>query len=168
MAVSDYLLEIKGPLVKGESMDKQYKDAIEIDSWRWSGQNASTHQFGSGGGAGKVKLGDLQVSKRIVDGATVRLFGLLVRGTHIDQVILHCRKKGGGKEGQEQVEYLTITMRSCTISGLSLGGDPTAVGASESATIAYRRIEFVHILQKEDGTKGGGVAESWDLAENAR
>ena len=34
MAVSDYLLEIKGPDLKGESQDDQYKESIHIDSWR--------------------------------------------------------------------------------------------------------------------------------------
>jgi type VI secretion system secreted protein Hcp len=167
MAVSDYLLELKGPQVKGESQDKQYKDGIEIDSWSWSGHNESTHRFGSGGGAGKVSLGDLQVSKSIVDSATVTLFSLLCKGTHVKEAILHCRKKGGGKEGSEQVEFLKISMKNCTISSLSLGGHGSATGVSESASIAYEEIKFEYTKQKDDGTKDATSQGSWNVAKNA-
>jgi type VI secretion system secreted protein Hcp len=167
MAVSDYLLELKSPVVKGESLDKQYKDAIEIDSWSWSGHNASTHQFGSGGGAGKVSLGDIQFSKSIVDSATVTLFSMLCKGTHVKEAILHCRKKGGGKEGSEQVEFLKISMKNCTVSSLSLGGHGSATGVSESASLAYEEIKFEYTKQKEDGTKDATSQGGWNVAKNA-
>jgi len=167
MAVSDYLLELKGPQVKGESQDKQYKDSIEVDSWSWSGHNASTHRFGSGGGAGKCSLGDLQLSKSIVDSATVTLFGMLCKGTHVKEATLHCRKKGGGKEGSEQVEFLKISMKNCTISSLSLGGHGSATGVSESVSIAYEEIKFEYTMQKEDGTKAGSTPFGWNVSKNA-
>jgi type VI secretion system secreted protein Hcp len=167
MAVSDYLLELKGPQVKGESQDKQYKDAIEIDSWSWSGHNASTHRFGSGGGAGKCSLGDLQLSKSIVDSATVTLFGMLCKGTHVKEAILHCRKKAGGKDGSEQVEFLKISMKNCTISSLSLGGHGSATGVSESVSVAYEEIKFEYEKQKDDGGKESGTPFGWNVSKNA-
>jgi type VI secretion system secreted protein Hcp len=167
MAVSDYLLELKGPQVKGESQDKQYVNSIEIDSWSWSGHNASTHRFGSGGGAGKCSLGDLQLSKSIVDSATVTLFGMLCKGTHVKEAILHCRKKGGGKEGSEQVEFLKISMKNCTVSSLSLGGHGSATGVSESVSIAYEEVKFEYQKQKDDGTKESTTPFGWNVAKNA-
>jgi type VI secretion system secreted protein Hcp len=167
MAVSDYLLELKSPQVKGESQDKQYKDAIEVDSWSWSGHNASTHQFGSGGGAGKCSLGDMQLSKSIVDSATVTLFGMLCKGTHVKEAILHCRKKAGGKQGDEQIEFLKITMKNCTVSSLSLGGHGSATGVSESVSIAYEEVKFEYMKQKDDGTKESGTPFGWNVAKNA-
>jgi type VI secretion system secreted protein Hcp len=167
MAVSDYLLELKGPQVKGESIDKQFKDSIEVDSWSWSGHNASTHHFGTGGGAGKVSLGDMQLSKSIVDSATVTLFSMLCKGTHVKEAILHCRKKAGGKGGDEQVEFLKISMKNVTISSLSLGGHGSATGVSESVSLAYEEVKFEYTQQKEDGTKGSVVQGSWNHAKNA-
>jgi type VI secretion system secreted protein Hcp len=167
MAVSDYLLEITGPQVKGESQDAQYTNAIEVDSWSWSGHNASTHRFGSGGGAGKCSLGDLQLSKSIVDTATVTLFGMLCKGTHVKQAVLHCRKKAGGTTGSDQVEFLKITMTDCTVSSLSLGGHGSATGVSESVSIAYTEIKFQYSRQKDDGTKESGSPFGWNVAKNA-
>jgi type VI secretion system secreted protein Hcp len=167
MAVSDYLLVLEGPKVKGESIDKQFKDAIEIDSWSWSGHNASTHHHGVGGGAGKVSLGDLQMSKSIVDNATATLFSMLCKGTHVKEATLHCRKKAGGKEGSEQVEFLKITMKNCTVASLSLGGHGSATGVSESMSLAYEEIKFEYTAQKEDGTKGATVSGGWNMAKNA-
>jgi type VI secretion system secreted protein Hcp len=166
MAVSDYLLELKGPQVKGESQDSQYKESIEIDSWSWSAHNASTHQFGSGGGAGKCSLGDLQLSKSIVDSATVTLFQMLCKGTHVNEAILHCRKKAGGTKGDEQVEFLKITMKKCTVSSISLGGHGSATGVSESISLAFEEVKFEYTQQKEDGTKGAVVQGGWNVAQN--
>jgi type VI secretion system secreted protein Hcp len=167
MAVSDYLLELKGPQVKGESIDKQFKDAIEIDSWSFSAHNASTHQFGTGGGAGKVSLGDIQLSKSIVDAATVTLFSMLCKGTHVKEAVLHCRKKAGGKSGDEQVEFLKMTMKNVTVSSLSLGGHGSATGVSESVSLAFEEIKFEYTQQKEDGTKGSVVQGGWNVAKHA-
>lgn len=166
MAVSDYLLELKGPQVKGESQDAQHKDCIEIDSWSWSGHNASTHQFGSGGGAGKCSLGDMQLSKSIVDCATVTLFQMLCKGTHGKEAILYCRKKAGGKQGDQQVEFLKITMKDYTVSSVSLGGHGSATGVSESVSIAFTEIKFEYTQQKEDGSRGSVVQSGWNVAQN--
>jgi type VI secretion system secreted protein Hcp len=166
MAVSDYLLELKGPQVKGESQDAQYKESIEVDSWSWSGHNASTHQFGSGGGAGKCSLGDMQLSKSIVDSATVTLFSMLCKGTHVQEAVLHCRKKAGGKEGSEQVEFLKVTMKNCTISSISLGGHGSATGVSESLSLAFEEIKFEYTKQKDAGGKDSTVQGGWNVAKN--
>jgi type VI secretion system secreted protein Hcp len=166
MAVSDYLLELNGPKVKGESQDDQYKEAIEVDSWSLSAHNASTHQHGSGGGAGKVSIGDLQLSKSIVDCATATLFDKLCCGDHIKEAILHCRKKTGN-EGKAH-EYLKIKMKMVTVSSLSLGGHGSASGVSESLTLAFEEIVIEHCEQKRDGTKGSVTTGGWNVAQNKR
>ena len=94
MAVSDYLLEIKGPDLKGESQDDQFKESIHLDSWSWTGTNSSMHHVGAGGGAGKVMHGDMQCQKYL-DKASIILFDKLNCGDHFKEAILHCRKKTG-------------------------------------------------------------------------
>jgi type VI secretion system secreted protein Hcp len=165
MAVSDYLLEIKGPDLKGESQDAQFKEAIEIDSWSWSGHNVSTHQRGSGGGAGKVAHGDFQ-AQRHFDKASVVLFDKLNCGDHFKEAILHCRKKTGDK-GQA-LEYLRITMKKVTVSNVSLGGSEDGTSVSESLSLSYEEVKFEYTEQKPDGTKGGVTQAGWNLAQNKR
>jgi type VI secretion system secreted protein Hcp len=165
MAVSDFLLEIKSPDVKGESQDDQFKDSIAIDSWTWSGTNASSHHIGSGGGAGKVMHGDFHMQKYL-DKASVALFAKLNHGDHFGEAILHCRKKTGN-DGKA-MEYLKITMKKVTVTSVNLGGHGNATAISESLTLAYEEVKFEYTEQKPDGTKGAVVQDGWNLAKNKR
>jgi type VI secretion system secreted protein Hcp len=165
MAVSDYLLEIKGPDLKGESQDDQYKESIHIDSWSWTGTNSSMHHVGAGGGAGKVMHGDMQCQKYL-DKASIILFDKLNCGDHFKEAILHCRKKTGN-EGKP-LEFLKITMKHVTVSNVSLGAHGNATSVSESLSLSYEEVKFEYTEQKSDGSKGGTVAAGWHLAQNKR
>ena len=59
-AASDYLLEI-GP-IKGESAASPPATPIEVASWSWGASNPTSVGSG-GGGAGKVNVQDLSVTK---------------------------------------------------------------------------------------------------------
>jgi type VI secretion system secreted protein Hcp len=165
MAVSDYLLEIKGPDLKGESQDDQFKESIHIDSWSWTGTNASSHHVGAGGGAGKVMHGDMQCQKYL-DKASIILFDKLNCGDHFKEVILHCRKKTGN-EGKA-LEFLKITMKHVTVSNVSLGGHGNATAISESLSLSYEEVKFEYTEQKADGNKGAVVQAGWNLAQNKK
>ncbi len=154
MAVSDYLLEIKGPDLKGESQDDQFKESIHIDSWSWTGTNSSMHHVGAGGGAGKVMHGDMQCQKYL-DKASIILFDKLNCGDHFKEAILHCRKKTGN-DGKA-LEFLKITMKHVTVSNVSLGGHGNATAISESLSLSYEEVKFEYTEQKADGTKGAVV-----------
>jgi type VI secretion system secreted protein Hcp len=160
MSTSDYLLVLNG--IKGEAQDAQYTQAIEIDSWSFSAHNASTAAFGTGSGAGKVSLGDIQLSKKIVDIATCSLFKALCTGKVVADGVLHCRKKAGGDDGAAQVEYLKISLFNCTITSVSLGGHGSATGVSESISMSYEKIQFEYYGQKPDGSKGDYSSVSFD------
>jgi len=165
MAVSDYLLEIKGPDLKGESQDDQFKEAIHIDSWSWTGTNSSMHHVGAGGGAGKVMHGDMQCQKYL-DKASIILFDKLNCGDHFKEAILHCRKKTGN-DGKA-LEFLKITMKHVTVSNVSLGGHGNATAISESLSLSYEEVKFEYTEQKPDGTKGAVVQAGWNLAQNKK
>jgi len=165
MAVSDYLLEIKGPDLKGESQDDQFKESIHIDSWSWTGTNSSMHHVGAGGGAGKVMHGDMQCQKYL-DKASIILFDKLNCGDHFKEAILHCRKKTGN-EGKA-LEFLKITMKHVTVSNVSLGGHGNATAISESLSLSYEEVKFEYTEQKSDGNKGAVVQAGWNCAQNKR
>lgn len=160
MSTADYLLVLNG--IKGEAQDEQYKEAIEIESWSLSAHNASTAAFGTGSGAGKVSLGDIQLSKRIVDIATTSLFKALCTGKVVADGVLHCRKKGGGEDGAAQVEYLKISLFNCTVTSVSLGGHGSATGVSESISMSFEKIQFEYTGQNPDGSKGATSQASFD------
>ena len=158
-------MEIKGPDLKGESQDDQFKESIHIDSWSWTGTNSSMHHVGAGGGAGKVMHGDMQCQKYL-DKASIILFDKLNCGDHFKEAILHCRKKTGN-DGKA-LEFLKITMKHVTVSSISLGGHPDARVVSEHFSLAYEQIRIEYTAQNADGTKGAIVHAGWNLAKNLR
>jgi type VI secretion system secreted protein Hcp len=163
MAVADFLLEIKGPDVKGESQDHQFPESIEISSWSWGGTNVSAHGFGSGGGTGKASLGDLMLQK-FVDKTSATLFAKMMSGEHFQEAILHIRKTAGEKP----IEFLKYTMKKVTVTSLSDGGHGSNNLIPESFSLGYEEVKMEYIVQNPDGTKGATVQAGWNLAQNKK
>src|SRR4051812_47909321 len=99
MAV-DMFLKLDG--VKGESHDSKHPDEIEILSFSWG--MTQTGSFSGGGGAGKVSVHDISVTKRI-DVSTPVLMKTCVNGTHIPTGLITVRKAG-----EKPLEYLKIKL----------------------------------------------------------
>ena len=60
MAV-DMVLKLEG--IKGESNDDKHKDEIHIESFSWGVTQQGGFNVGGGGGAGKVNVHDISISK---------------------------------------------------------------------------------------------------------
>jgi type VI secretion system secreted protein Hcp len=106
--------------------------AIEIDSFSFGASNAGTQATGSGGGAGKANVHEIQITKT-VDSASPKLFQACVSGQHYKKVIITLRKAG---ENPKE----TITLSDALISSYqqSNGGDkPT-----ESLSLNFTKIEL--------------------------
>ena len=89
--------------IKGEAMAKAHKDEIDVLNWSWGMSQSGNMHVGGGGGAGKVNIQDLSLTK-YVDKASPNLMMLCASGKHIDKVKLTVRKAGG----ESQVEYMVI------------------------------------------------------------
>ncbi len=160
MAV-DIFLQIEG--IKGESQDAVYKDAIDVLSWAWGmSQPASFHNAG-GGGAGKVKVRDLQFSK-LVDKATPALAQALTSGKHFKSAKLVVRKAG-----DRPLEYLTIDLEDMIVTEIHFsrysGG--TSDEFQESVTLNFARFKSRYRMQNQDGSGGPQVEASWNIPANA-
>lgn len=106
--------------IDGESTQKGHEKDVEVLSVSQTFRNAGTPAGGSGGGAGKVTLSPLTITK-VQDSASVKLMDACVKGSHIKTVVLHLyRQSGDGK----QVEYYRITLKEVLISAVNEhGGD---------------------------------------------
>ena len=51
--------------VKGEAQDSKHKDEIDVLSWSWGMIQSGTTHMGGGGGAGKVNVQDLSITKYV-------------------------------------------------------------------------------------------------------
>jgi type VI secretion system secreted protein Hcp len=146
--------------IKGESQDDKHKDEIEVLSWSWgASQSGTTHQ-GTGGGAGKVNVQDLNVTK-YVDKASADLMKTLTKGTHIPQAILVCRKAG-----DTALEYLKLTMYTVLVTNVSWGGHGGDDRVTENISLNFQKFKEEYKQQTERGAAGASPHFGWDIAAN--
>lgn len=85
-AAVDAFLQIEG--VRGESKDDKHKDWIQVESFSWGTNRASSMgTAASGAGAGKVALHEFTITK-LVDAASPKLAQFMSTGQHIPKMVL--------------------------------------------------------------------------------
>lgn len=131
--------------IKGESVETNHKDEIEILSFSFGVSQQGGMGFGTGGGAGKANFEDLSFMKR-VDKSSPNLFLACATGKHIPEAILAVRKAGG-----EQVEYLKVTMKECLVSSVHESGNEGAI-VLENIRFNFTECVFQYAPQNEKGT----------------
>ncbi|MDN5514252.1 type VI secretion system tube protein Hcp [Ectopseudomonas composti] len=150
--------------IKGESQDKTHKDEIEVLNWSWGMSQSGNMHTGTGGGAGKVSIQDLSLTK-FVDKASPNLMMHCSSGKHVPKVTLTVRKAGG----DSQVEYLIINLEEVLISSLSTGGSGSDDRLIENITLNFAKVTVDYQPQKADGTKDGGpIKYGWNIRSNIK
>ena len=150
--------------IKGESQDKTHKDEIEVLNWSWGMSQSGNMHTGTGGGAGKVSIQDLSLTK-FVDKASPNLMMHCSSGKHVPKVTLTVRKAGG----DAQVEYLIINLEEVLISSLSTGGSGSDDRLIENITLNFAKVTVDYQPQKADGTKDGGpIKYGWNVRSNTK
>jgi type VI secretion system secreted protein Hcp len=155
----DMFLEIEG--VEGESADKAKKGAIDVLAWSWGASQSGTMHAGSGGGAGKVSVQDISVTKWI-DKSSTDLLLHVCNGEHYPKATLTCRKAGG-----EALEYLVITMEEVMITSLSTGGSGGEDRLTENVSLNFANFKIKYSEQAGTGGDSGGGEIGWDIRGNA-
>jgi type VI secretion system secreted protein Hcp len=71
------------------------------------------------------------------------------------------------KQGQKPVEYLVITLKDLTISGLTSGTSTDSDLIAETVSLNFAKFEVVYKSQKANGDPDKTVTATWDIAANA-
>ena len=159
MAV-DIFLDLEG--IKGEAQDDKHKDKIDVLAWSWGmAQSGTTHQ-GSGGGAGKVSVQDLSLTKYI-DKATTPLIQHCATGKHISKGKLIVRKAG-----DKPLEYVTVDLEDIMVTHVSKGGSGGEDRLTENVTLNFRKFKYTYTTQSKDGSAGPKVDFGWDIASSKK
>lgn len=116
--------------------------------------------MGSGGGAGKVNIQDLSVTK-YVDKASATLFLYMCKGTHIPKGTLTVRKAG-----DKPLEYIKLTLEDIIVSSLSTGGSGGEDRLTENLTLNFSKFKLEYVPQKVDGSGDSAIECKWDIAAN--
>jgi type VI secretion system secreted protein Hcp len=148
--------------VKGESVDDKHKDEIDVLSWSWGmSQSGTTHQ-GGGGGAGKVSVQDLSITK-YVDKASPTLQLSCCNGKHYKEGLLTVRKAG-----DKPLEYIKLTMKEVIISAVSTGGSGGEDRLTEHVTLNFAEFKTEYTPQKADGSGDAAVEAAFHIAKNVK
>lgn len=159
MAV-DMFLDLDG--VKGESVDKTYKDKIDIIGWQWGLSNTGTFHHGSGGGAGKASFQNLVITKYI-DAASPNIMLFCANGKHFTKGKVIVRKAG-----EKPLEYLTIEIDKVLVSSYMTGGGTGEERLIETVTLNFATVKIEYTSQSEKGGKGTTNSFNWDIPGNTK
>ena len=167
----DAFLKLDG--IKGESADAKHKGEIDIMSFSWGMSQTGVSATGGGGGAGKVQVHDLTVTKK-TDASSPLLMLNCANGAHIKEANFVVRKAGG-----EQLEYLKIKLTDVLVSsykpasfdwsGPGDEGPEEDVLPQEQVSINFAKVEFSYQPQGADGkAQGGPILAGWDVKANKK
>jgi type VI secretion system secreted protein Hcp len=158
MAV-DMFLKLDG--VKGESKDSKHGGEIHIESFSWGMNQTGAHGVGGGGGAGKVSVHDISITK-YVDKASPSLMLFCCNGKHLANGLITVRKAG-----EKPLEYLKIKLTDILISGVQVaghGGDQL----TENVTLNFAKFNLEYQEQKADGSGTPAGEMGWDVKANVK
>jgi type VI secretion system secreted protein Hcp len=158
----DMLLDIK--TIPGESKIAGFEKQIDVLAWSWGESNSGTFHTGGGGGAGKVNVQDLSLTK-YVDIATPVLLLHCATGEHIPEATLTVRKSGG-KAGADALPYLIITMTKLMVSAVSTGGSGGEDRLTENVTFNFADVKVKYSQQNDKGAEEAAKTFHWDIEAN--
>jgi len=159
MAV-DMFLKIEP--VKGEAQDKAHMDEIDVLAWSWGLSQSGTTHMGGGGGAGKVNVQDLSVTKYI-DKSSPDLMFACCNGKHFGEAVLTVRKAG-----ENPLEYVKLTMTDVIISAVSTGGSGGEDRLTENVTLNFAKVGVDYKEQTKTGGAGATPSMTWNIAQNTK
>ena len=149
--------------IKGESVDDKFAGEIDVLQWSWGMSQSGTTHLGPGGGAGKVNVRDMTLTK-YVDMATHELLKACASGTHIANGFLVVRKAGN-----VPLEYFRIDMTDIMVSSYETGGSGDGQDRiMETVSLNFAKYEVTYSSQKADGSKGPEGKAGFDIAKNGK
>lgn len=148
--------------VKGESTDSKHAGTVDVLAWSWGLSQSGTTHMGGGGGAGKVSVQDLSLTKYI-DKSSPVLELACCTGKHFKQAVLTVRKAG-----DKPLEYIKITMKEVIVSSISLGGSGGEDRLTENVTLNFAEFKTEYTPQKNDGTGDAVVEAAYHIAQNTK
>ncbi len=147
------------PGVKGESVDKDFKDAIELKSFQFKIENSVSFGSASGGaGAGKASFTSIHVTK-LFDKSTPELLKAVTRGSHWNEASIVFRKRGGSQP------LLTVNLKLVFVSSWEQGGkaEPPLL---ENVDFEAGTFSVSYAAQNPNGSVGSPVTYGWDRVRN--
>ncbi|MEJ8824232.1 Hcp family type VI secretion system effector [Variovorax humicola] len=155
----DIYLKLNG--IEGESPDAAHKNEIEVLSFDWKIKQESTMHAGSGGGAGKATVEDLEFV-HYVDRSSPNLMKYCLTGKHVPEAMLTVRKAGG-----TPLEYLKFTFTDVIITSVApKGSNKDELRVLETVRLSFSKVKQEYTVQNAQGGSGGAITAGYDIKGN--
>ena len=155
----DIYLKIAG--IEGESLDSAHKNEIEVLAFNWKVLQESTMHAGSGGGAGKATVEDLEFD-HYVDRSSPNLMKYCLTGKHVTEARLTVRKAGGSP-----LEYLKLVFSDVIVTAvMPFGAHDDEQRIREKVRLSFSKIRQEYAVQNAQGGSGGAVTAGFDIKGN--
>jgi type VI secretion system secreted protein Hcp len=156
----DLFLKLDG--VSGESVDSKHKDEIDVLSWSWGVTQSGAAHLGSGGGAGKVSVSDLTITKYLDKSSPVLALGCCT-GKHYKDALLTVRKAG-----DRSLEFLKFTLKDVIVTAYAPAGAIAESRPSEHVSLNFANFKIEYAPQNPDGSAGAAVVAEFNIAQNIK
>lgn len=161
--MKDIYVKFSKPDIKGESLDKDHKDWMEVSSWSHMIRQPKSATASTAGGhtAERCEHGQMEFVKDI-DVLSPMLYQHCSGGTTFDTVTIDFMRADG--EGN-RVKYLQISLRNVILASVepSVEGEQLPI---EKFALKYAAVEWKYIQQKIGGGQGGSSQGAWSLTKN--
>jgi len=147
--------------IPGESMRAEHKEHIDVHGVHWRIAQKSGTSMGSGLTQARAEIDSLSVYKWY-DAASPYLALASMNGTSFAEMIFYARKDSG----ETHLDYLTITMTNCIISGYEMENDGTDADVQmigEKVSFAFEQVKIMYVVQAEDGSAGSEHEIDYDI-----
>lgn len=153
-AANDVFLQVDG--IQGESVDREFKDAISVQDFSFGVSNGMTT---AGGGAGKASLDLLTITKR-VDRSSNKLFIAAASGQNIPTATLSARKSGA-----QQGTFYRMKLGDVSVASVKI---QEGAELTEKVSLTFGRIEIEYFVQDPAGRLTSTGKVGWDVRRNAK
>jgi type VI secretion system secreted protein Hcp len=155
-------MHLKAESIKGESEIKGHEGETQILAWSWGASQSGSAHEGKGITVGKVSVQDISITK-YVDAGSTDLFKLCCSGKALPNVTITMDKV----DGSSSFPYVTLTLKECLISSVSLGGSGAEERQTENVTLNFATFEYKYQGQDATGKKSTPTTCTFDIRANA-
>ncbi|MFC2973441.1 Hcp family type VI secretion system effector [Azotobacter bryophylli] len=153
-----------GDEIKGDCLLEGYSDKIELMSYSHNVAMQVTNDVSNTERtSGKPHIGEFTVTK-FVDTSTPTLNEYCCAGKSIPEVKITIGRNASENDGKI-LPFIVYTLNNVVLSNVSVsggaGGKPV-----ETLSLNFTKIKWELTAQKNDGSKEGTSASTWDLAAN--
>jgi type VI secretion system secreted protein Hcp len=151
-----------GSDVRGESADSTHPDEIEVLSYSWGVNQASSMSAAGGLGASRVSVMDFTLTKRL-DRASPALLLACCSATRFRSVVVSLCRAGADRTTFAQFKFEDVLISSVQTSGGPGGGDNYPM---ETVSLTFAKFTVGYRAQTAQGGFDRPMFAGWDLLGN--